>query len=105
MPGYDVSTERLRNAAKTYRAEAESWSLMLNLIKSWQLDTYDLGVLGQQAGVIGEYNQALINILGNLGKNQNALLDAAEDLVASANVYDVQEDQNVGDLHKLTPQK
>jgi hypothetical protein len=91
--GYRVIPAALRNAQKTYEITAERWTTLHGNVLSWTLADDDLGLIGRQAGVIAQYNQAVNTIADKLRDGSESLRSAGEALDQIAAAYEAQDEK------------
>ena len=89
--GYRVVPGALRNAQKTYDIVARSWTSLREDVRRWKLDEGDLGLIGREAGVVGDYNEATDTVADKLGTCADRMQSAGEVLHEVATAYEAQD--------------
>ncbi|GAA0651340.1 hypothetical protein GCM10010174_88860 [Kutzneria viridogrisea] len=92
--GYQVVPQALRNAQRSFEDANDRFAgLTLNEMPTWHLGDGDLGLLGRNAGVVVDYNQALETVREksrSAAQNFSAVSDA---LNTAAKVYEAQDEE------------
>jgi hypothetical protein len=89
--GYRVVPGALRNAQKTYDIVARNWTLLREDMIGWKLDDSELGLIGRQAGVVDDYNEAIDTIAAKLDTGAERMRSAGEALHEVATAYEAQD--------------
>jgi hypothetical protein len=100
-PGYDVQTQALVQTAATFQQAASGWAELAAMLGGWTMGPLDLGLIGAQAGVIDDYNNALQAIIGKTRKGGESMQKAADELTGSANAYAHQEQSTAAAMRGL----
>ena len=86
--GFQVAADQLEGAANAFEDAAADWEGLVIVMPEWILADDALGFLGQQAGVVQDYNAALAVVLGKTVTGTASLKQAADELRTSARTYD-----------------
>lgn len=88
---FQVAADQLEATASAFEDAAADWAGLLTDMSGWALAADALGFLGQQAGVVHEYNAALAVVQGKTANSEASLQQAADELRNSARTYDATE--------------
>jgi hypothetical protein len=91
--GYRVVPAALRNAQKAFAITGDEWDALGKEMAEWTLADGDLGLLGRLAGVVGDYNQSVNEIIGKVQTGAQSLHAAGTALDTVATAYEKQDEK------------
>lgn len=89
--GFRVVPAALRNAQKTYDIVARNCAKLGEDMLGWKMADADLGLIGRQAAVIDDYNEAIDTISDKLNTGAEHMRSAGEALKEVATAYEAQD--------------
>ncbi|QUQ65290.1 type VII secretion target [Kutzneria sp. CA-103260] len=92
--GYEVVPEALRHAQQSFQDANDQFAgLVIKEMPGWQLGDADLGLLGQTAGVVRDYNEALEVVRNKVRASAEGFNAISEALNTAAKIYEAQDEK------------
>jgi len=92
--GFEVVPRSLRSTQTAYQDAAHRYRQFLtNDIGDLIMNEEDLGLIGQMAGVVSDYNKSVTRIADKSAMSLNSLMSAANSLDIAAKAYEAQDEE------------
>lgn len=92
--GYEVVPGALRHAQQSFQDASDRFAgLVIKEMPDWQLGDADLGLLGQNAGVVRDYNEALNVVRDKVRASAEGFNGISESLDTAAKIYEAQDEK------------